>query len=106
AETATPTMPQVPLGSPSPSTFSQLSPPSVERLSWLPGPPLSKLHGRRITCQKPAYRTRGFVGSIASSEAPVLSSSYATLSQLLPPSVERNTPRSALGPKAWPCTAT
>src|SRR5205823_2728835 len=43
---------------------------------------------------------------LESAIAPVESSTYNTLLQVLPPSVERNTPRIALGPKACPIAAT
>ncbi|PYQ68257.1 MAG: hypothetical protein DMF53_00510 [Acidobacteria bacterium] len=48
----------------------------------------------------------GAAGSAARSTAPVLSSTNRTFSQLRPPSVLRNTPRSALGPKTCPWAAT
>src|SRR3954463_13778650 len=49
---------------------------------------------------------RGFAGSMARSTAPAESERNSTLSHVLPPSLDRNTPRSALGPNAWPSTAT
>ncbi len=98
--------PQTPLGSPSPESFVQLSPPSTDFQRLLPGPPLSRLHGVRWACQNPAKSTRGFVASIARSTAPVLSSTNRTFCQVAPPSFERKTPRSAFGPNVWPSAAT
>ena len=49
---------------------------------------------------------RGFDGSIARSFAPVESSMKSTFVHDLPPSMVRKTPRSALGPKAWPSAET
>src|SRR5437870_5497570 len=49
---------------------------------------------------------RGLAGSSARSTAPAESDRNSTFSHVLPPSFERNTPRSGLGPKAWPSTAT
>src|SRR5260370_26903454 len=49
---------------------------------------------------------RGFVGSSSKAIAPVLSLANRILSHVLPPSLDRNTPRVALGPNAWPSTAT
>src|SRR5262245_23018301 len=105
-ETVTPMRPQTPLGSPSPVSFVQLSPPSTDFQRLPPGPPLSRLHGVRNACQKPAKSTRGFVESIARSTAPVLSSTKSTFCHVAPPSFDRKTPRSGLGPNVWPSAAT
>src|SRR5271170_6766520 len=48
----------------------------------------------------------GFEGSNVRSMAPVLLSLKRTFFQVLPPSLERNTPRVSLGPYAWPIAAT
>ena len=48
----------------------------------------------------------GRTGSIRSSRAPVLSSTYSTLSHVLPPSVVLKTPRSSLAPHTRPKAAT
>src|SRR6266545_5794135 len=77
-----------------------VEPPSRERNTPLPGPPLSGPHGFNWSCHMPARRIRGFFGLIARSEQPVFSSTNNTRSQLLPPSVVRKTPRSACGPDA------
>ena len=73
-------------------------PPSRERNSPLPGPPLSYPQACTSTCHIPARTMRGFFGFMAMSEQPVFSSTNSTRSQLLPPSVVRNTPRSCWGP--------
>ena len=57
-------------------------------------------HGERWNFHIDANRMRGFVGSIDRSVAPVESLMNSTFFQLLPPSVVRNTPRSAFGPNA------
>src|SRR5262245_12159602 len=49
-------------------------------------------------CQSAAYTVFGSLGSMRTSFALVYSSLYNTFWKLRPPSVERNTPRSALGP--------
>src|SRR5260370_29134880 len=49
---------------------------------------------------------RGCVGSSSKAIAPVLSLADRILSHVLPPSLDRNPPRVALGPNAWPSTAT
>src|SRR5690349_13889237 len=62
--TRTPTLPQIPSGSPLPVRRFQLSPPSRERKRPLPGPPLFRSHGSRRASQNPAKTTFGFDGSI------------------------------------------
>src|SRR5437773_6369398 len=95
-----------PRGMPSLRVISfQVSPPSVDLKSPEPGPPLDMYHGPRRACQIAAYRMRGLAGSIAMSIAPAESDRNSTFSHVLPPSFERYTPRSALGPNAWPNTA-
>ena len=102
-----PMRPLMPSGRPGLSLISvQVSPPSADLKMPLPGPPDSRIQGRRITCHSAAYRTRGLVGSMPRSIAPVWGLRYSTRSQLAPPSRERNTPRCSLGPKAWPSAAT
>src|SRR4029077_17848055 len=105
-DTVTPSLPRGPVGRPGQREISvQLSPPSVERKSPLPGPPLEMFQKFRRVCQKAANRMRGLRGSIARSTAPVLASRYRTLLQLLPPSRDRNNPRSSLAPKTSPSAA-
>src|ERR1051325_8614115 len=97
-------------------TRSQLAPASSGRkmppLQSTAGPsplgptPAEKPQGNRWLFHMAANSTRGFVASRARSIAPVESSTYSTLLQLRPPSVDRNTPRVALGPKACPIAAT
>jgi hypothetical protein len=82
-----------------------VSPPSTLFQMPLRPPPAIMLHGVRWNFHIAAKRIRGFVGSIARSMAPVLSLMKSTFCHVLPPSEERNTPRSALGPKAWPMAA-
>src|SRR6185437_929703 len=50
--------------------------------------------------------TIGLPGCIARSATPVRSSTYRTFFQVFPPSVVRNTPRSAFGPQACPSAPT
>ena len=105
--TATPTIPQTPLGKPFlPESGTHVSPPSVLLYNPLPEPPLSMLCGRRITSHIPAYKTLGFPGSITKSEHPVCSFTNRVFVQVFPPSVVLNTPRSADGPNRCPITAT
>src|SRR5579884_2802305 len=67
----------------------QVSPPSREVYSPLPGPPLVKAHGTRRACHRPANSTRGLFGSKHTSDAPVSLSLNSTRCQVLPPSVVR-----------------
>ena len=64
-----------------------------------------RVQGFRSARQVPAYRILGFSGFIARLTAPVLSLMKSTFSQFVPPSRERKTPRSGLGPKGWPNAA-
>ena len=106
-DAATPMRPFTPPGSPGLSVMSvQVSPPSVDRYIPLSGPPLVKVCGSRWACQNAANMFRGLLGSIDRSAAPAFSLTYRTFSQVSPLSVDRNTPRSSLGPKAWPRAAT
>src|SRR4051812_44306044 len=106
-ETAIPTLPHSGLGSPGFFVSSvQVLPPSVVLNRPLPGPPLENECGVRKTSHNPAYRMSGFFGSMTRSTAPVLSSRNSTRSQFLPPSFDRNTPRSGLGPYGFPSAAT
>src|SRR5439155_5656421 len=96
-ETARPSFPMSPLGRPLLRVISvQLSPPSVDLKNPLPAPPETSSQGRRTACHSPAYRMRGLTASSAKSIAPVLPLRYRTLSQVLPPSLLRNTPRVVL----------
>src|SRR5678815_335594 len=98
-DTAIPTLPHSGFGSPVFFVSSvQVLPPSVVLKRPPPGPPLESEYGVRNTSHNPAYRMLGFFGSITRSTAPVLSSRWSTRSQFLPPSFERKTPRSGLGP--------
>src|SRR5580765_1107984 len=85
-------------------------PPSVDLYRPLPAisidAPLRTSHGATRAAHNAAYNTCGFAGSITSSAAPVFSSLYKTFSKLFPPSVDRNTPRSAFGPYGCPSAAT
>src|SRR5881409_2712858 len=97
----------VPLGSPSLRVISfQVSPPSVDLKSPEPGPPLDMYDGPRRARHIAAYRMRGLAGSMARSTAAAESERNSILAQVLPPSFERNTPRSGFGPNAWARTAT
>src|SRR5436190_23891290 len=87
-------------------TSFHVSPPSVVFHSPLRPPPEFIPHGVRWNFHIDANRMRGFVGSIVRSIAPVESLRNSTFLHVLPPSVVRNTPRSAFGPKAWPIAAT
>src|SRR3954465_4343288 len=60
--------------------------------------------GRRVF-HSPAYTTRGFTGSIATSTAPT-SSPPSTRVHVRPPSCDRKTPRSALAAYSFPIAAT
>ena len=54
-EQAMPMRPLMPSGRPGLAEISaQVSPPSVDLKMPLPGPPDSRIHGRRITCQSAA----------------------------------------------------
>src|SRR6185312_56624 len=97
--------PYGPSGRPSCSRV-HVSPPSVERQSPLPFPPFSRFHGKRRTCHMPAKSTLGLPGCITRSLVPVVSFTNNTFFHVLPPSVVRNTPRSALGFHTLPMAAT
>ncbi len=86
--------PYGPAGRPSFSR-SQVSPPSVERYSPLPGPPDTSSQGWRTNCHIAANSTRGLPGAMTKSAAPVVSFTNSTFCQVLPPSPVRNTPRFA-----------
>src|SRR5215204_3663050 len=106
-EMSTPILPNGRAGRPGLNEISvQLSPPSVVFQSPLRPPPWFRLHGVRWNFHIDANRIRGLVGSIVRSIAPVESSRNRTFFHVRPPSVVRNTPRSALGPNAWPMAAT
>src|SRR3954470_20763994 len=98
-DTAIPALPQTGFGRPGFFDSSvHVLPPSVLLNRPLPGPPLESECGVRNTSHSAAYITSGFFGSRTRSTAPVLSSRNSTRAQVLPPSFERNTPRSGLGP--------
>src|SRR5262249_36536426 len=108
--TCTFTLPHGPLGrprsfSPPGPSFSHVSPPSRETCSPLPDPPLTSSQGRRRACHIPASTTRGLLGSMQTSDAPVFSLSCRTFCHVLPPSRVRRTPRFSLGPNGLPSTA-
>src|SRR5262249_32307798 len=97
-------------GSPPASCF-QVSPPSVDLYSPLPGKFEGAYtdHGGRRVAHSDAYTTRGFFGSMATSMAPTLVGSLVlkrTFFQVAPPSVDRYRPRSGLAPYTWPRAAT
>src|SRR5258707_15800059 len=97
-ETVTPMRPRTVSGKPCALISFQVVPPSAERYSPLPGPPLSMLHGVRRDCQSAANKILALLGSKVISIAPVLASLYRTFSHVLPPSRVRKTPRSSLSP--------
>src|SRR5580704_13905699 len=105
-ETVTPMRPLVPSGKPCSFTSFQVLPPSAERYSPLPGPPLSMLHGVRLACQRAANKILGLLGSNVISIPPVFVSLYSTFSHVLPPSRVRKMPRSSFSPKGCPRAAT
>src|SRR5437667_11839268 len=97
---AIPTLPHSPAGNPLPLICFQVRPPSADLYNPLPGPPIGGyvLHGGRRICHSAAKTICGLAGSIVTSTAPVFSSLYKTFCQVAPPSAERKTPRSVLGP--------
>src|SRR5919201_559525 len=106
-ETLTPILPIGLAGSPAlPVSSVHVVPPSVDLNSPLESPPLTRSHGWRKACHSDAYSTCGFDGSIARSTAPVCASRNSTFCHDWPPFVDRNTPRSRLGPNACPSAAT
>src|SRR5688572_12965292 len=106
-DTVMPMSPQIPCGNPGLRVISDhVSPPSVVLNMPEPAPPETSCHGRRCACQKPAYRTFGLLGSITRSTMPVESLRKRIFSHVVPPSFERKTPRSGLGPYTWPSAPT
>src|SRR3954462_9283731 len=87
-------------------TSFHVSPPAGGFPSPLRPPPAFIPHGVRWNFHIDANRMREFVGSIVRSIAPVESFRKSTFFHDRPPSVVRNTPRSAFGPNAWPIAAT
>src|SRR5579862_1782620 len=106
ADTATPIFPYGPFGSPCSSKCFQVDPPSVDRYSPLPGPPLSMLHDVRRACHSAPKIMLGLCGSNDTSMPPVFSSLYRTFSHVFPPSSVRKIPRSGFGPYGCPNAAT
>src|SRR5262249_47291155 len=97
-DTVIPMFPQIPSGRPGLRVSSvQWSPPSVVLNKPLPLPPDDKSQGVRPACQNPAYNTFGLPGSITRSTTPVESLRKKIFSHVLPPSFDRNTPRSGFG---------
>src|SRR3974390_3155937 len=86
---ARPILPTGRVGSPLPVRRVQVVPPSVDFQIPLPAPPLLRPQVCTSTCQNPANRIRGLLGSITRSEAPVLSLTNSTRSHVVPPSVVR-----------------
>src|SRR5690348_13925017 len=106
-DTATPIFPTMPVGRPLARVMSvQVSPPSVDLNSPLPGPPLDICHSLRYASHIVAYITFGSFGSIEMSSAPVSGPRYSTLRHVLPPSVDLKSPRSSLGTPYFPKSAT
>src|SRR5574337_333757 len=89
-----------------PASLFQVRPPSVG-LKMPPSVlPFTCVHGLRCSVHMPASSTFGLEGSIWMSLAPVVSLTYSTFFQFLPPSVVMNTPRVTLGFHGLPSTAT
>src|SRR5689334_22871840 len=84
----------------------QCSPPSVLLNSPEPGPPDDIWYSLRYASHIAAYITFGLLRSMEMSIAPVLSSRKSTFFHVFPPSVDLNTPRSALGTAYLPKLAT
>src|SRR6185295_13365592 len=98
-EIDTPILPSGLFGMPGLNVISfHVSPPSVVFHRPLRPPPAFMPHGVRWNFHIDAKRMRGFVGSIVRSIAPVESLMNRTFRHVAPPSVVRNTPRSAFGP--------
>src|SRR5437899_9419740 len=70
------------------------------------GAPLMIVQGLRSPRQRAAKISDGSAGFMASEMAPTRSLTNRTLRQVAPPSCERKTPRSGLGPKGEPSAAT
>src|SRR5919197_6042047 len=85
-----------------------VSPPSVDLNNPLVAPVYALLysHGACRAAHSAAYTICAFDGSNATSTPPVFSSLYKIFCHERPPSVDRNTPRSSLGPYGWPSAAT
>src|SRR6185369_7009408 len=92
--------PVIRVGRPLPERRFQVTPPSVDLNKPLPGPPLSRPHVCISSGHMPAYKTFGLFGSISRCAQPLFSSVNSTRVHVLPPSVVRNTPRSACAPYA------
>ena len=93
-------------GRPLPSTFSHVSPASVDFQIALPGPPLLKKYGPRTRSQLVAHRMSGFCGCMSMSTKPASSETKLIRSQVSPPSFVRYSPRSSFAPQGCPSAAT
>src|SRR5690348_9623646 len=89
-----------------PAILFQVRPPSVDFQMPPSVLPLTSVQGLRCTVHIPASRTFGLEGSIWMSLAPVVSLTYSTFFQFLPPSVVMNTPRVSPGFHGLPSTPT
>src|SRR5690348_14235958 len=98
---ATPILPTGDLGMPLIARF-HVVPPSCERNTPLPAPPLSIFQVCITSDHMPAAIVFGSLGSSERLEQPVLGSTNSTRCQVRPPSVVRYTPRSSCGPVARP----
>src|SRR5436190_13773166 len=100
-------LPTSPCGSPGLRVISrQVSPPSVDLYSPLPGPPLDIWYSTRYASHSAANITVGLRRSMATSAAPDLPSLNSTFFHVLPPSALLKTPRSSLGTLYLPKSAT
>src|SRR5262245_39096498 len=98
--------PSEPEGNPLPETRLQVSPPSVDFHSPLPGPPPFMQHAVRRRWYVAAKILRGSPGDVDRSVAPVSSSTLSTCFHVRPPSVVLKMPRSPPDPNSGPCAAT
>src|SRR3954469_11925967 len=98
---ATPTLPTGDFGIPFTARV-QVDPPSCDRKTPLPSPPLWIFQVCITSDHMPAAMVFGSLGSSDRLEHPVFGSTKSTRCQLAPPSVVRYTPRSCCGPVARP----
>ena len=99
---ATSILPTGDFGNPGCASRSQVVPPSFDRYTPLPGPPLNIAQVCITTSQVPASRRSGLLGSIDMPEQPVSGFTKSTRCQFFPPSIVRYTPRSCCGPVVRP----